>query len=165
MTTSGSTSAARSRSPSPRCARPATPRDPPSISSTTSSRLTGDTLFVDSVGRPDLAERTEEFAHNLYRSLHERVLTESDDTLVLPGHYSHHVPVHPNLPVGARLGDLRTSLDPLGLDEDAFVEWAATHVAERPPNYSEIIKANMGRSDLPQSTLEHLELGPNRCSV
>ena len=36
--------------------------------------LTGDTLFVDGVGRPDLAERAEEFAHNLYRSLHDRVL-------------------------------------------------------------------------------------------
>ncbi len=31
--------------------------------------LTGDTLFVDGVGRPDLAERAEEFARNLYRSL------------------------------------------------------------------------------------------------
>ncbi|HEY5011581.1 MAG TPA: MBL fold metallo-hydrolase, partial [Acidimicrobiia bacterium] len=49
--------------------------------------LTGDTLFVDGVGRPDLAERAEEFAHNLYRSLRERILTLPDDALVLPGHY------------------------------------------------------------------------------
>ena len=62
-------------------------------------------------------------------------------------------------------GDLRTSLEPLGFDKDVFVEWAAAHVTERPPNYVEIIKANMGRSDLAQSTLEQLELGPNRCSV
>ena len=127
--------------------------------------LTGDTLFVDSVGRPDLAERTEEFAHNLYRSLHERILARPDDTLVLPGHYGDRVLVRLDEPVGARLGDLRTSLEPLGFDKDVFVEWAAAHVTERPPNYVEIIKANMGRSDLAQSTLEQLELGPNRCSV
>ena len=42
--------------------------------------LTGDTLFVDGVGRPDLADRAEEFAHNLYRSLQERVLTLPDDS-------------------------------------------------------------------------------------
>ncbi len=29
--------------------------------------LAGDTLLVDGVGRPDLAERAEEFAHNLCR--------------------------------------------------------------------------------------------------
>jgi glyoxylase-like metal-dependent hydrolase (beta-lactamase superfamily II) len=37
--------------------------------------LTGDTLFIDGVGRPDLAERAEEFAHDLYRSLHTKVLS------------------------------------------------------------------------------------------
>ena len=67
--------------------------------------LTGDTLFVDGVGRPDLAERAEEFAHNLYRSLHDRVLTLPDDALVLPGHYGDAVRVTPDAPVGATLGD------------------------------------------------------------
>ncbi len=86
--------------------------------------LTGDTLFVDGVGRPDLAERAEEFAHNLYRSLHERVLTLPDDALVLPGHYGDSVPVDPDAPVGATLGALRATIEPLGFDEDAFVAWA-----------------------------------------
>ncbi len=127
--------------------------------------LTGDTLFVDGVGRPDLAERAEEFAHNLYRSLHERVLTLSDDALILPGHYDPSVPVHPDQPVGASLGELRATLAPLGLDEDSFVDWVSARTTERPPNYVEIIKANMGRSDLAAPMLERLEFGPNRCSA
>ncbi len=49
--------------------------------------LTGDPLFVEGVGRPDLADRAEEFAHNLYHSLRERVLT-----LPEPGR-PHHCPV------------------------------------------------------------------------
>ena len=65
--------------------------------------LTGDTLFVDGIGRPDLAERAEEFAHNLYRSLQERVLTLPDETLVLPGHYGDSVRVAPDEPVGTTL--------------------------------------------------------------
>ena len=66
--------------------------------------LTGDTLFVDGVGRPDLAERAEEFAHNLYRSLHERVLTLPEDALVMPGHYGDAVRVRADAPVAATLG-------------------------------------------------------------
>jgi glyoxylase-like metal-dependent hydrolase (beta-lactamase superfamily II) len=127
--------------------------------------LTGDTLFVDGVGRPDLAERAEEFAHNLYRSLHERVLTLRDETLVLPGHYGETVRVTPGEPVGAPLGALRAALAPLGYDEPTFVAWATARGTPRPPNYVEIIKANMGRSDLPASALQHLEAGPNRCSA
>ncbi len=127
--------------------------------------LTGDTLFVDGVGRPDLAERAEEFAHNLYRSLHERVLTLPDDALVLPGHYGESVRVEPDTPVGATLGALRASVDALAFDEDAFVEWATARATPRPPNYVEIIKANMGRPNLPTADLQRLEIGPNRCSA
>ena len=127
--------------------------------------LSGDTLFVDGVGRPDLAERAEEFAHNLYRSLQERVLTLADDTLVLPGHYGESVHIRPDAPVGASIGVLRDALAPLGLDEDEFVSWATARTTERPPNFVEIITANMGRSDLPISMLKQLEAGPNRCSA
>ena len=44
-------------------------------------------LFLESVGRPDLADQAESFAHNLYRSLHERVLPLTDDIMVFPAHY------------------------------------------------------------------------------
>ncbi|HEX6310897.1 MAG TPA: MBL fold metallo-hydrolase [Acidimicrobiia bacterium] len=127
--------------------------------------LTGDTLFVDGVGRPDLAEKAEQFAHNLYRSLRERVLVLPDDALVLPAHYGDEVAVRPGEPVGAALGDLRRRLRPLALDEEEFVDWASSATAPRPPNYAEIVLANMGRSTLGDEALEELEAGPNRCSV
>jgi glyoxylase-like metal-dependent hydrolase (beta-lactamase superfamily II) len=127
--------------------------------------LTGDTLFVEGVGRPDLADRAEEFAHNLYRSLQERVLTLPDEAFVLPGHYGEGVPVHPDEPVGAPLGELRRTLEPLRLDEAEFVAWATERATPRPPNYVEIIKANMGRPETPIAVLQQLELGPNRCSA
>ncbi len=127
--------------------------------------LTGDTLFVDGVGRPDLAERAAEFAHNLYRSLHERVLTLPDAAFVMPGHYSDAVRVRPDIAVGARLGELRATLPPLSFDEATFVAWATERATTRPPNYVEIITANMGRSELPRAELARLEAGPNRCAV
>jgi glyoxylase-like metal-dependent hydrolase (beta-lactamase superfamily II) len=125
--------------------------------------LTGDTLFVEGVGRPDLAERATEFAHNLYHSLHETVLNLPADVLVLPGHYSERVVVYPDQIVGATLGELRASLPELSLDEDHFVAWAIGRSTPRPPSYIEIITANMGRDDYPADALRTLEAGPNRC--
>ena len=127
--------------------------------------LTGDTLFVESVGRPDLAERAEEFARNLHRSLREKVLVLPDDALVLPGHYGEAVPVHPDQPVAAALGDLRRTLEPLQLDEEGFVRWATSRTTPRPPSYVEIVKANMGRPETPVALLQRMEMGPNRCSA
>lgn len=50
--------------------------------------LTGDTLFVGAVGRPDLlgAEQAGGLASDLYRSLYQVLLTLPDDTEVHPGH-------------------------------------------------------------------------------
>jgi hydroxyacylglutathione hydrolase len=52
--------------------------------------LTGDTLFIGDVGRPDLLAAVgitpEEMAAQLYRSLHERLLTLPDATKVYPAH-------------------------------------------------------------------------------
>ena len=49
--------------------------------------FTGDTLFIESVGRPDLADRAAEFADELYHSLHDKVLAHPDQILVLPAHF------------------------------------------------------------------------------
>jgi len=50
--------------------------------------LTGDTLFVGAVGRPDLRGQVRESASALYDSLHERLLTLPDDLEIYPGHFS-----------------------------------------------------------------------------
>src|SRR3954467_13914649 len=52
--------------------------------------LTGDTLFVGDVGRPDLLAATghhpDEMARSLFHSLHTQLLTLPDDTRVFPAH-------------------------------------------------------------------------------
>src|SRR5262245_36171457 len=50
--------------------------------------LTGDTLFVKSVGRPDLGGHVVEWGRALYRTLRERFAPLPDDTVVLPAHYA-----------------------------------------------------------------------------
>ncbi len=50
--------------------------------------LTGDTLFVGSAGRPDLAGRETEMAGQLYDTLHQRLLTLAPEVELFPGHTS-----------------------------------------------------------------------------
>jgi glyoxylase-like metal-dependent hydrolase (beta-lactamase superfamily II) len=129
-----------------------------------SAIFTGDTLFLESVGRPDLAEQAESFAHHLYRSLHERVLPLDDETMVFPAHYGAGVDVHSGQFVSRRLGDLRTTLEALKLSESDFVAWAIANVKDRPPNYQRIVRINAGQ-ELVSAEAAQLEFGPNRCAV
>jgi glyoxylase-like metal-dependent hydrolase (beta-lactamase superfamily II) len=126
--------------------------------------FTGDTIFLESVGRPDLADQVELFAHSLYRSIHERVLPLRDNIVVFPAHHGASVEVHYGHFVARSLGALRTTLPALSLSEADFVAWAIANVKDRPPNYQHIVRINAGteqRSD--EATT--LEFGPNRCAV
>lgn len=127
--------------------------------------LTGDTLFVDGVGRPDLADKVAEFAGNLHKSLSTLVLSLPEHIQILPAHYSDKVKVRPNQLVGSTLGQLKSSLEPLSMTKEEFIAWAEEKTTPRPPNYAEIIKVNMGRGIDHPALLRHLEAGPNRCST
>jgi len=136
--------------------------------------LTGDTLFVDSVGRTELqfgAADASRGAELLYDSIHETILDLPDDTTILPGHvtvtsdgrYEHS---SPGDPVAARLGDLREDLDLLGLDRDAFVERLTENAPEKPPNYEAVIAINTGSETVDdENEATELELGPNNCAA
>jgi glyoxylase-like metal-dependent hydrolase (beta-lactamase superfamily II) len=50
--------------------------------------LTGDTLFVGAVGRPDLPGRARENARELFASLHEKLLNLPEDLEIYPGHFA-----------------------------------------------------------------------------
>jgi glyoxylase-like metal-dependent hydrolase (beta-lactamase superfamily II)/rhodanese-related sulfurtransferase len=129
-----------------------------------SAIFTGDTLFLESVGRPDLAEQAEPFAHYLYRSLHERILPLDDEIMVFPAHFGASVEVRNHEFVSRRLGELRKSLGVLELDENAFVAWAIANVKDRPPNYQRIVRINSGQEPVNAEAAE-IELGPNRCAI
>ncbi|GAA0245301.1 rhodanese-like domain-containing protein [Haladaptatus pallidirubidus] len=136
--------------------------------------LTGDTLFVDSVGRTELQfgeEDASEGAELLYDTLHETILDLPDDTRILPGHVAvtsdgQYEGGEPGEPIHARLGDLRDDLDLLQLDEEVFVNRLAENAPEKPPNYETVIAINTGEES-PDSEEEatELEVGPNNCAA
>lgn len=126
--------------------------------------FTGDTLFLESVGRPDLADEAVDYAHHLYHSLHERVLPLSDEITVFPAHFGQEVEVHSGEFVARKLGSLRNSLPALALDEEDFVDWAVANVKDRPGNYQQIVRINAGK-EVVRGDASELEAGPNRCAI
>lgn len=136
--------------------------------------LTGDTLFVESVGRTELQFGDADAAigaEMLYDSLHDTILELPDDTRILPGHVSvtadgRYEVAGPGDPIVARLGDLSENLDLLGLEKDAFVAELVDRTPEKPPNFERIIAINTGRDDVDDETeATELEMGPNNCAA
>ena len=129
---------------------------------------TGDGLFIESVARPDLEEGDEgapQAARMLHRSLHERVLTMDDETVIGGAHYSDVAEPAGDGSYTAPLGDLRSRMDALTLSEDAFVELVLSDMPPRPANYVEIIETNLGQNSVDDDEAFELELGPNNCAA
>lgn len=128
--------------------------------------LTGDTLFVSSVGRPDLGGHVVEWGRALFRTLHERIAALPDDTVVLPAHYSGAAEIGPDGVVAGRLGDLRKSVPEMQIaTEDEFVAAVRAAVGKPPDSYAEIIKVNLGAPPPPEEKVTEWELGRNQCAV
>jgi hydroxyacylglutathione hydrolase len=110
--------------------------------------LTGDTLFVGAVGRPDLPGRARENAARLYTSIHDRLLTLPDDLEIYPGHFSGSV-------CGAGLSGKPSSTiaferrwNPmLSLNREDFIA-ALANVPAKPTEMERILAANRGTARL-----------------
>ena len=134
--------------------------------------LTGDTVFVDSVGRTELQfgdADADSGAGLLYDSLHGTVLAEPDPVTVLPGHFTvtddGKYSVEPGTEAATTIKALRTELPALRRDRDAFVGFILENVPEKPPNYERIIATNRGEETPNDEEAVTLELGPNRCAA
>lgn len=125
--------------------------------------LSGDTLFVRGVGRPDLGERAHTWARELYRTLHDRLGALPDGAIVLPAHAGGMDEVGDDGIVSARLGALRATPELRLPSEDAFAHAIAAGVEPPPLAYREIVRANAERLDVAPERAAQWELGRNQC--
>jgi len=127
--------------------------------------LTGDTLFVSSVGRPDLGGEVVPWARELFRTLRERVARLPDDAVVLPAHWSTPAEIGPDGLVAARLGDLRRTVPELAIrDEAEFVRAMEASARPAPEAYARIVRVNRGLEEATEEQASEWELGRNECA-
>jgi hydroxyacylglutathione hydrolase len=109
--------------------------------------LTGDSLFVGDVARPDLAIDPKDGAADIFRSLQDRLLKLPDEVEVWPGHLG-----------GSMCGSAgidHKSSSTIGFErahnaaaaiasEKEFTEHAISTVGSRPPNVEHVVGLNRG---------------------
>ncbi len=127
--------------------------------------FTGDTLFLNGIGRPDLEANPTEArrrAHLLFHSL-QSVLSFPPETLIYPGHVSEPVPFD-GQPLVDSMAVVRERVRLLHVSEEAFVESLLARIPATPPNHHRIVELNQDGL-LPDSDPTELEAGANRCAV
>ncbi|MBB6021923.1 glyoxylase-like metal-dependent hydrolase (beta-lactamase superfamily II) [Paenibacillus sp. JGP012] len=128
--------------------------------------LTGDILFVESIGRPDLAGLAEDWVGDLHNTLYKRFTELSQDLIVLPAHFGKVTELSEGGRVMAKLSDLYHNNPGLNIhDEDVFRRTVTENLPPQPNAYQEIRQTNMGRLTPHEDEQREMEIGPNRCAV
>ena len=127
--------------------------------------ITGDTLFTNGVGRPDLKSSTEESrqkAHLLYASLN-KLLSLPDSVIVLPAHTNKPVEFDNTL-IKTTIGEAKKYIVLLRSSEEEFINSLLQKIPPTPPNFLSIVEKNITGNYEGINPVD-LEAGANRCAV
>ncbi|QDI90074.1 MBL fold metallo-hydrolase [Salicibibacter halophilus] len=128
--------------------------------------LTGDILFLKSIGRPDLAGKADDWVGDLRETLYSRYKKLSDELIVLPAHYSSVEELGEDGSVQAKLVDLYQRNAGLQVeDEQSFRDMVTENLPPQPNEHETIRQTNMGKINPEVEEQREMETGPNRCAV
>jgi glyoxylase-like metal-dependent hydrolase (beta-lactamase superfamily II) len=126
--------------------------------------LTGDFIFVASVGRPDLGGKSEEWAKVLFESLRAAKRDWPATLRIYPAHYGSPTERTADHSVGAPFGDLRN--EPLRIgDAGKFADWIRARAGKFPDAYRRIKAINIGLENVEDAQADELEAGRNECAL
>ena len=128
--------------------------------------LTGDILFIDSIGRPDLAGLADDWVGDLRETLYNRYKELSDKLVVLPAHFMIMEELNDDGSVSEELRTLFAENHGLNIDdEQEFKKMVTENLPPQPNAYQEIRETNMGKISPDDEKQREMEIGPNRCAV
>ena len=128
--------------------------------------LTGDSLFVGDIARPDLAIEREQGAREIFASLRDKLLPLQDSCEVWPGHLGGSMCGGPgmDMKVSSTLGYERLHNALLAEpDVERFVERSLATLGPQPPNFQAIVALNRGA--LLTTGVEALALAPRQVAL
>ena len=128
--------------------------------------LSGDILFIDSIGRPDLAGKAEDWVEDLRGTLYSLYKELSKELIVLPAHFMIIDELNDDGSVSEKLGTLFANNHGLKIeDETEFRKIVTENLPPQPNAYQEIRETNMGKINPDLDKQSEMEIGPNRCAV
>jgi glyoxylase-like metal-dependent hydrolase (beta-lactamase superfamily II) len=127
----------------------------------------GDTLFLESFGRPDLGGQGEGWAPIVYETIHTLIRHNvPDSAYLIPGHYAQASEMQDNGLFMTRMSDLWQNNSALQFTErEAFIDYVLGHLPTLPPQYVEIKRVNAGIVEADEEKASELELGKNICAL
>jgi glyoxylase-like metal-dependent hydrolase (beta-lactamase superfamily II) len=128
--------------------------------------FTGDTIMKNSIGRPDLGGKAEEWSRLLYNTLFRRYQGIGDTVIVLPSHAASVREQDTSGIIKTSMGLARNERELYQIrDEDAFAGHIRANLPQNPERYQEIRKANLGLQHPDETGQMELEIGKNLCGM
>ena len=127
--------------------------------------ISGDTVFIQSVGRPDLGGQADSWSVMLFESL-QKVAKLDDSLLVLPGHYMDWGEANEDLIFCLPFGEVKErNKDVFAMDKQAFCQYIKDNMREQPAEYALVRLANANEEQYDEEKQEELDLGKNECAA
>jgi glyoxylase-like metal-dependent hydrolase (beta-lactamase superfamily II) len=129
--------------------------------------ISGDTVFILSIGRPDLGGKAEEWSKLLYHTLKTKIAELEDDLVILPGHYMNWSEADPSQIFSDTLGNIKNkNSDIYSIStETEFIGFIKDNMRLQPEVYAEIRKVNAGLLEVDAEKQEIMDLGKNECAA
>lgn len=128
--------------------------------------ISGDTVFLQSVGRPDLGGKVDEWSDVLFKTLQD-IQKMDKELLVLPGHYIDWHEANDKLCFCASLETaIEHNKDIYAIDNEAdFLAFIKANMREQPEEYATIRLINANIEQVVDDKAEELDLGKNECAA
>lgn len=128
--------------------------------------FSGDLLFINSLGRPDLGGKASEWVGDLYHTVQTVLAEYGDSVIVLPAHTSGIQDMDESGRVLGILGELRKRNRLVATkNQDEFFKEVLSHIPKEPEDYQKMRQANLGLSTPDEATQSIWETGKNLCAV
>ena len=128
--------------------------------------ISGDAVFLQSVGRPDLGGKVDEWSDILFDTL-QKVQQYDQNLLVLPGHYIDWQEANEQLAFVAPLGTAIEHNKHIYAIDNApdFLKFIKDNMREQPKEYATIRLINANLEQVDDDKAEELDLGKNECAA
>jgi glyoxylase-like metal-dependent hydrolase (beta-lactamase superfamily II)/rhodanese-related sulfurtransferase len=129
--------------------------------------ISGDAIFVLSIGRPDLGGKAVEWAKLLFDTIKTQIAALGDFIVVLPGHYMEWSEMDSRGLFADLLGNVRQrNADIYGIsDEKDFIKFIQDNMRPQPEVYARIRQVNAGLALVDDEEQEVMDLGKNECAA
>ena len=129
--------------------------------------ISGDTVFIVSIGRPDLGGMVEEWSKMLFQTMTRKIIPLDDGITVLPGHYMDWSEADDRLAFSASLGKVKSTNEHIyGIEKEKdFIDFIKENMRPQPEEYATIREINAGLKQADEEEQDVLDLGKNECAA